>query len=67
MDRVINYYELILHDLGNLQSQVLYRFCIDEKQMAIEIEDRMNFLFGMSGKKDQFNAEIIVHFVDEVF
>lgn len=54
-DKIQTYF-LILHDFGNLQSQVIMYHQI--KEVLDEAADKMNFLFQSAGRLDQFTAEV---------
>lgn len=49
---------LWLHDLGNLNLQLLWTS--DDKEMLEAIADNINFLIGKSGHGEQFLAEVLM-------
>lgn len=54
----ITYYELVLHDLENLNSQVLYCFGAEDKKIADEIADKLTWILGHNGRGNQIEIEV---------
>ena len=55
-DNIVEEFQLVLHDLGNLAIQILHEST--DKWVLDSIAEKMNYLFEQAGRGDKFKAEV---------